>query len=92
MAAEDPTVSRFLVREAGFDIVGRERAAVNEWVWSERIMHVMRDSTLHDRYVCVSGFVCVCTYIYVYIHIYIYIFLLSCWYVAHMYMHAHICD
>jgi len=49
LAAEDPSVSRFLVREAGFDIIEREAPAVSEWITSGRALHVARDSVLHSR-------------------------------------------
>lgn len=49
VAADDASVSRFLVREAGFDVIERERAAVREWAMSHRQLHVARDSSFHDR-------------------------------------------
>jgi hypothetical protein len=49
VAAEDSSVSRFIVREAGYDVVERERGAVGEWITSQRQLHVARDSSLHDR-------------------------------------------
>jgi len=49
LAADDKDVWRFLVREAGFDVIERESPAVREWILSGRLLHVARDSSLHDR-------------------------------------------
>ena len=43
----DPTVSRFLVRDADAVVNTQERAAVDEWLASNRHFHVMRDWFTH---------------------------------------------
>lgn len=45
--ANDPTVGRFLVRDADSLITPREQAAVQAWMASDRWFHVMRDWWTH---------------------------------------------
>jgi tetratricopeptide (TPR) repeat protein/GR25 family glycosyltransferase involved in LPS biosynthesis len=47
LVANDPTVRRFLVRDADAVISGREAKAVAEWLESDRLFHVMRDYWTH---------------------------------------------
>jgi hypothetical protein len=48
LAAVDPLVERFVVRDADSRLNGREREAVQEWIESGKGMHVMRDHPNHD--------------------------------------------
>ena len=47
LASDDPTVGRFVCRDADARIGGRERAAVAAWERSEMPFHVMRDHPNH---------------------------------------------
>jgi tetratricopeptide (TPR) repeat protein len=47
LVANDPTVRRFLVRDADSVVSGRELKAVTEWLESDRWFHVMRDYWTH---------------------------------------------
>ena len=47
LAANDPTVRRFLVRDADAVVSSREAKAVAEWLESDRWFHVMRDYWTH---------------------------------------------
>ncbi|WP_052293809.1 tetratricopeptide repeat protein [Azospirillum sp. B510] len=47
LAADDPTVARFLCRDCDSRPSAREKAAVDEWVASGLPFHVMRDHVLH---------------------------------------------
>lgn len=49
LIADDPTVERFLSRDADSRISQREVDAVNEWIAEDRILHVMRDHPAHCR-------------------------------------------
>lgn len=44
---DDPTVSRFLIRDADSVINSRESAAVKEWLGSDKHFHIMRDNFSH---------------------------------------------
>ena len=46
-AACDPAVARFLIRDADSIVNTQERAAVDEWLASDRYFHVMRDWWTH---------------------------------------------
>lgn len=48
LVADDPTVERFCVRDADSRLSQREKAAVNEWISSDTILHVMRDHWAHQ--------------------------------------------
>ena len=47
LVADDPTVGRFMIRDADSRISLREKAAVAEWIESGRPFHVMRDALVH---------------------------------------------
>lgn len=47
LAADDPTVERFLSRDADSRISQREVDAVNEWITEDTVLHVMRDHPAH---------------------------------------------
>jgi hypothetical protein len=47
LAADDPTVVRFLMRDCDSVMNIRERRAVDEWLASSRLFHVMRDNPAH---------------------------------------------
>ncbi|MGC4023971.1 MAG: hypothetical protein QM744_01615 [Mesorhizobium sp.] len=49
LAADDPEISRFLMRDADSVVGAREAAAVSEWVESGRLFHVMRDYYTHTE-------------------------------------------
>ena len=49
LAADDDSVSRFLVRDSDSVINPREQAAVEEWLASDRYFHVMRDYYTHTE-------------------------------------------
>lgn len=49
LVVDDPTVERFLQRDADSIISEREALAVNEWVQSERFFHTMRDWWSHSE-------------------------------------------
>jgi hypothetical protein len=46
--ASDPTVDRYIVRDIDSSPGSRERAAMDEWILSERTFHVMRDAPVHS--------------------------------------------
>ncbi len=43
LVADDPTVDRFLVRDADSLLTVRERVAVDDWLLGEQPFHAMRD-------------------------------------------------
>ncbi|MBR0786908.1 tetratricopeptide repeat protein [Bradyrhizobium iriomotense] len=47
LVANDPTVDRYLVRDADSIVNARERVAVDDWIASGRHFHVMRDFWTH---------------------------------------------
>ena len=47
LVADDPTVGRFMIRDADSRIGLREKAAVAEWIESGKPFHVMRDAVVH---------------------------------------------
>ncbi|OKP64407.1 hypothetical protein BTE77_34905 [Ensifer adhaerens] len=49
LIADDPSVSRFLVRDADSLIGVREKTAVDAWLASDRWFHVMRDYYTHTE-------------------------------------------
>lgn len=49
--ADDPSVGRFLVRDADCVLSARERAAVDAWIASDRWFHIMRDWWVHGALV-----------------------------------------
>lgn len=48
LIADDPKVDRFIVRDADSRISQREVDAVNAWIESDKICHVMRDHPAHQ--------------------------------------------
>ena len=50
LAASDPTVERFIVRDIDSRLCARDKAAVDEWVASGRRFHVMRDHPAHSDF------------------------------------------
>lgn len=49
LVMDDPSVKRFLIRDADSLLSYRERAAVDEWLNSDRWFHVMRDFYSHTE-------------------------------------------
>jgi hypothetical protein len=49
LVADDPTVSRFLIRDADSLLSEREHGAVQEWLYSDRWFHHMRDYFTHTE-------------------------------------------
>ena len=49
LVIEDPTVKRFLIRDADSLLGYRERSAVDEWIASDKWFHVMRDFYSHTE-------------------------------------------
>lgn len=49
LASDDPEVSRFLCRDCDSRLGAREKAAVDDWIASDRPFHVMRDHVLHTE-------------------------------------------
>jgi hypothetical protein len=49
LAADDPSVERYLIRDADSVINTQERCAVDDWLMSGRHFHVMRDSWSHTE-------------------------------------------
>jgi tetratricopeptide (TPR) repeat protein len=49
LVADDPTVDRFLVRDADSLLTVRERVAVDDWLLSEKPFHAMRDWWSHTE-------------------------------------------
>ncbi|MEM7465997.1 MAG: tetratricopeptide repeat protein [Pseudomonadota bacterium] len=49
LAADDPTVSRFIIRDCDAVLNIRERGAVDEWCHSGKHFHVMRDFYTHTE-------------------------------------------
>ncbi|WP_179166217.1 tetratricopeptide repeat protein [Azospirillum agricola] len=47
LAADDPTVRRFLCRDCDSRITARERATLREWLESGQPFHAMRDHVMH---------------------------------------------
>ena len=48
LAAIDPSVERYIIRDADSRLNGREREAVQEWIESGKSLHVMRDHPNHN--------------------------------------------
>ena len=55
LAASDPTVARFIVRDIDSRLSERDRAAVGEWIASGRKFHVMRDHPSHSNFEMSGG-------------------------------------
>lgn len=51
LVADDPDVDRYLVRDCDACLNLRERAAVEDWIASNRHFHVMRDAITHTELV-----------------------------------------
>lgn len=49
LVMDDPTVKRFLIRDADSLVSYREQAAVNEWLKSDRWFHIMHDYYSHTE-------------------------------------------
>ena len=49
LVADDPNVDRFLIRDCDACLNLRERAAVEDWVETDRHFHVMRDAITHTE-------------------------------------------
>lgn len=49
LIADDPTVGRFICRDADSRIMQREVDAVNEWIVEDKVGHVMRDHPAHAQ-------------------------------------------
>lgn len=47
LVADDPTVDRFVIRDADSRLNMRERMAVEEWIKSGKMVHIMRDHVNH---------------------------------------------
>ena len=47
LAIEDPTVDLFIVRDVDSIISEREELAVDDWIKSDKVMHVLRDHPHH---------------------------------------------
>lgn len=47
LAIEDPTVDLFIVRDVDSRISEREELSVNDWIKSDKVMHVLRDHPHH---------------------------------------------
>jgi hypothetical protein len=54
LAHDEPNVERFIIRDADSRIGPREVEAVNEWIKSEKVLHLMRDHP-HHGYVIMGG-------------------------------------
>ena len=48
---DDPTIERFIVRDTDSRLNGREKDAVDEWIESGHLFHIMRDNPSHNIYV-----------------------------------------
>jgi hypothetical protein len=48
MIADNPLIERFIVRDADSRLSEREAAAVEEWIKSDKILHIMRDHQAHQ--------------------------------------------
>jgi len=55
LVASDDTVARYAIRDIDSHIGVREKAAVDEWVASGRLFHVMRDHPSHCNYAMSGG-------------------------------------
>lgn len=49
LVADNPTVERFIVRDADSRLSTREADAVKEWISEDTILHVMRDHPAHAQ-------------------------------------------
>jgi len=47
--ADDPDVSRFIIRDTDSIVNWREKAAVDEWIESGQAFHCMRDNVAHNK-------------------------------------------
>ena len=53
--AFDPTVERYIIRNTDSALSWRERAAVDQWIYSGKRFHVMRDHPFHSYHSVPSG-------------------------------------
>ena len=53
--AFDPTVERYIIRNTDLALSWRERAAVDQWIYSGKRFHVMRDHPFHSYHSVPSG-------------------------------------
>lgn len=51
---DDPSVSRFIIRDSDSRLNYREKVAVDEWIKSDKSLHIMRDHP-HHRYPIQGG-------------------------------------
>jgi len=51
----DPTIEYFLSRDCDSRCTPRERAAVNEWILSNKTFHIMRDHPFHGGFPILAG-------------------------------------
>lgn len=56
LVADDPGVTRWLVRDADSRLGYRERRAVDEWIESDLPFHILRDHPWHEMPILGSGF------------------------------------
>ncbi|XP_068239762.1 uncharacterized protein [Palaemon carinicauda] len=45
----DPLVTQYLIRDMDSPILQREVTAVNDWLWSHKCFHFMRDNIMHNQ-------------------------------------------
>jgi len=56
LTADDPDVERYCVRDADSRLSMREKYAVDEWIESGKILHIMRDHPFHGVPIVGCGF------------------------------------
>ncbi|MDR0068730.1 tetratricopeptide repeat protein, partial [Acinetobacter sp. 11520] len=49
LVMDDPTIKRFLIRDADSIVSHREKAAVDVWLKSDKWFHLMRDNYSHTE-------------------------------------------
>lgn len=55
LVAADPTVDRFIVRDADARLSMRDKLAVNEWIRSNQTFHIVRDHPSHSEHPMSGG-------------------------------------
>lgn len=55
LVASDPLVERYIIRDVDSRLSQREKAAVDDWIESGKVFHVMRDHPSHSLYPMNAG-------------------------------------
>jgi hypothetical protein len=55
LVADDPTVDRYIIRDADSRLNMREKLAIDEWIASGKKIHILRDHPNHGDFPISGG-------------------------------------